>query len=746
MTSNWPKIMCVAGVAWSLALAAPAFDPPHTNTCLQCHATHGSPGGALTTYAGIENLCLSCHLAGGAASTQAFAAADQAVAWPGLPAGTAPAGTSHRWDSGRAGRTVFLGGAPIASSGTVAAAGLYTGAYDKAYTLTITASGAGGTARFTWNATMSGGGATNILTAPSVALNDGLSARFTDATNPAATSFRSNDQWRILVRTGLRDPTNRVLGYGMSNGVSCAVCHDAHSQKYAPFDTNAPAYGGAGTGRGRHYLVADNQAGQLCLDCHAPRSVTNSARGSHPVGIVITTGALYRAATNLPLDPATGKVLCQTCHDVHRSAASDGSLLRMTNGSAFCASCHRLADTATPASHFFATNAATLWPGGQYGTLFPAESNLAERGSCSGCHFAHGWPDAANPSTNYPVLLVDREESLCLSCHDTNGPAARDIRTPLLKAARHPVMTITNRHTNFEDGDPGAFGTTNRHSECADCHNPHQARTGYDARGVSYTLYGASRLIVTNGAAGTAPRYGFAATWDTNAPLWEYQVCFKCHSGWTTLPAGAKDLGLIFNPTNESVHPVLGPGRNTSSYMIASLTNGTGLPHLSITSVVTCADCHNNDSIPTSVSLVRYYTGAVPSGVHGAVSNANMNGKILRANYRVTTVTSYAATNFALCLICHSPSPFATTSENTRNDTRFNWHGRHMSDFDALCTDCHNNSHGTKGAQFAANTNYARLVSFSAAVTGSRTWTTNATGGSCTLTCHGENHNPETYP
>ena len=739
------------GAAWAAAwllAASPAFafDPPHTNTCLQCHSTHGAPGGSLTTHAGVANLCQSCHLAGGSAGTQAFAVLDQAVSWPGLPAGVSPAGTSHRWDASRAGRVAYLGGAAIASSGTVRSAGIYTGAYNKTYTLTITASGQVGSARFTWNATAPGGGATNILTAASVALNDGISAVFANATNAGVVAFRSNDQWRIFVRNDLRAPTNRTLAFGMTNGVGCSTCHDSHSQAATPFGTNFPAYTGNGTGAGRHYLTADNQAEQLCLDCHGLRGVTNAARGSHPVGLALTTGVFYHAATNFPLEAGTGRLRCLSCHDVHHSATSDGTLLRMTNGAAFCATCHQLADTQTATGHFNTASSGTLWPGGQYGTLFPAKSNLAERGACAACHFAHGWPDAANPTNHYPVLLVDREENLCFTCHDTGGPARTDVRAAFQKAMRHPVSLYTNRHTHLEDGSPGAFGTTNRHSECEDCHNPHQARRGYDSAGRSLTLRGVSRLIVTNGAAGTAPKYGFAPSSDTNTPVAEYQVCFKCHSGWTTLPAGAKDLGLVFNPTNESVHPIMGPGRNTSSYMIASLTNGTGLPRLSVTSVVTCADCHNNDSIPTSISLVRFYTGTVVRGTHGAVSNALMNGKILRANYKMTSSATYAATNFALCYICHSPSPFGTTSENTRNDTRFNWHGKHMGDYDAACVDCHFNSHGTKGALYAANTNYARLVSFGPAVTGSRTWTTNATGGSCNLTCHGENHNPETYP
>lgn len=723
-----------------------AIDPPHTADCTDCHMVHNAPGGSITAIAGNANLCLSCHVSGGAASARPFANADQTRAWPGLASNVLPGGNSHRWDAGPAGYVQVLGGATVASSGRVSSAGAFTGVYAKTYTITITTNGNVGVARFNWSATAPGGGAgTNLLTAATVALNEGISARFFNSSNGVA--FRSNDAWRIVVRSDLRFPTNAALAARMTDGfMFCSTCHDEHTQMNTPFDTNAPAYTGPGTGAGRHFLQMDNDQDQMCADCHRARAVTNVMQGSHPVGMTVVTGAAYRLpGAAIPLERATRKVRCETCHQVHFAPARDGTLLRLTNNVALCTSCHTLANTASPAGHFSPTNNFTLWPGGQYGSLFPARSNLVDRGACANCHTPHGWPDAANPTNHYPMLLADREENLCYTCHDANGPAHTDVRSVFLKASKHPVAS-TGRHTSFEDGAPGAFGVTNRHAECMDCHNPHQARSGYAANGAANRMLGVSRLVVTNGVAGSAPKYGFVPFTDMTTPFADYQVCFKCHSGWTTLPTGSKDLGIVFNPTNQSMHPVEGPGRNTSSYMIASLTNGTGFPRLTVTSVVTCADCHNNNSIPLTVSLVNTYTGTVVRGPHGSVSNALMNGKLLRANYKMTSSGTYSAANFALCYICHSPSPFATTSESTRNDTRFNWHGRHMVDFGAACVDCHYDSHGTKLALKAANTNYARLVSFGPAVTGAGTWTTNATGGSCNLTCHGENHNPETYP
>ena len=112
-----------------LGLLAPAglraSDPPHDMTksvqCISCHKTHTAAGGTLTLVAGNSNLCLSCHQAGGTASTKPFPPTAAALPNPGLPGTTAASGTSHRWDSGPAGHLMFGGGATTASSGTVGA-------------------------------------------------------------------------------------------------------------------------------------------------------------------------------------------------------------------------------------------------------------------------------------------------------------------------------------------------------------------------------------------------------------------------------------------------------------------------------------------------------------------------------------------------------------------------------------------------------------------------------------------------
>lgn len=81
-------ILCVTNYAF-------AIDPPHSTTqnvyCNSCHSIHKASGTGLTSNASNANLCLSCHVSGGTASTKRFDATMQAA--PGSK------GTSHRWDA-----------------------------------------------------------------------------------------------------------------------------------------------------------------------------------------------------------------------------------------------------------------------------------------------------------------------------------------------------------------------------------------------------------------------------------------------------------------------------------------------------------------------------------------------------------------------------------------------------------------------------------------------------------------------
>lgn len=666
-----------------------AGDPPHaTNNCASCHLTHNSPGNYLTGVAGNANLCESCHISGGTASAFPFSESDQALAWPGLPTSIVRRGTSHRWDSGVAGHIAFRGGAVSASTGIILPGGTYTGAYPKAYILIITNGGSVGASQFNWSTSLGTGNGTNIPTGTNISLNEGLTVTFVNGTG---TSFQVGDQWHIYVRPDLRSPTIGTLITDLNGQVTCSTCHDVHSQALPPYDTNAPAYGGNGTGAGRHYLYASNNLEQMCVDCHAARVVTNALAGSHPVGIVITTGLLYKTTSALPLETGSRKMGCMTCHKIHYAPSTDGDLTRMTNGLAMCVECHLLSDTTTPAAHFSATNPLTLWPGGQYGTTFPQRTNSTDQGTCVNCHHPHGWPVSTNTAVHYPKLLLDLEENVCFTCHDTNGPAIKRTQGDFSKAVRHPVLNT----------DP--LRGTGRSVECNDCHNAHKALSG----ALNYTNTATSaRTQVTNpikGVSGVTFNYSALTNFQTVATnLYtflpkpngatnslgatnEWQICLKCHSryGWTagTAPSGISsngsvakpfetDLAQELSPMNFSGHPIVtGLDNYPNSIAVGGkkglLAGALKAPwNINIGSqTMTCTDCHNSDA-----------SSPAAQGPHGSAAQfmlRTFSGGISPTNW--PNVTSFAA---SWCFNCHSDN--VGNSIHTRSE--------HSS---ARCYGCH---------------------------------------------------------
>jgi predicted CXXCH cytochrome family protein len=486
-TDSATRLRCVAlTMVLGLTLHCPrslAQDAPHSSAenlvCASCHLDHDIFGNQIGSAAGNVNACLSCHQAGGPASSHALVSGQQSRLWAAAtnqPAGT---GNSHRWDAGPAGRVDSVSGASTAG---IQAGGGYRGVYAASYAISITSGGKSGAARFNWTGTGPGAGrGTSVLTGTNVVLEAGLTVSFVDAGRGGP--FAVGDHWRIVVRPDLQAPTNPDMQRMMVAGaINCATCHDPHFQTAAPFDPTAPAYGVNG-GNGRHFMREANDQDQMCAECHASRFVTSTGAGSHVTGVSVPNMSDIHPPTSLPLDKSEGKMQCSTCHQVHNAADSDGMLLRKVSDRGLCTECHALANVTTaPAAHFNLSS-GVLWPGGQYGSQFPKVSDTSVRGSCLNCHQAHGWPNAASPSTDYPSLLVDQEEMLCFTCHDADGPAAKNVQTDFTRAYRHPVS----------DTDP--LRHTGRSVECRDCHNPHQAKSGSHKYTITATQY---RNTVTN--------------------------------------------------------------------------------------------------------------------------------------------------------------------------------------------------------------------------------------------------------
>ena len=407
---------------------------------------------------------------------------------------------------------------------------------------------------------------------------------------------------------------------------------------------------------------------------------------------------------------------------------------------------------------------------------------------CASCHTSHA---AKAPASLLSSALP--QTGICFKCHDSAGTGATtrvalQYADPLVPEDspttgsyyRHDAEASGSGHTL--DSDDEFSGVADRHSECADCHDPHaatgtesiQASEGWSAPG---QLANVSGVAVENGAAYAAPRYALLDGATTKVTL-EYQLCLKCHSGWTELPARdpdhpsrwAEDKGVELNPANDSYHPIEGPGRNQTAAMANSLsgTSPYKLWTFSTDSTVRCVNCHGD---------YRKADPAAPpaAGSDLAAHTSRYRGLLIQA-YRDRDLKPYtepyAAQDFALCYVCHAEAPFTDSSGNDRSDTNFRYHGLHLrgirnrgsldGDIDtasagrgnAICAECHFRTHSTAFAgDFRTSTRQtgtnAGLVNFAPNVTswdGYVDWTRSATkSGTCTLTCHGYSHEDKSY-
>jgi predicted CXXCH cytochrome family protein len=409
------------------------------------------------------------------------------------------------------------------------------------------------------------------------------------------------------------------------------------------------------------------------------------------------------------------------------------------------------------------------------------------RGACEQCHEAHA---SQGPETNlYPYALFADQDKICWTCHDGAVLSAADTRqafanTPPNTATdffKHPVSNLYGGQTPslYRAGAtaPSAFTGPNRHADCDDCHDPHAARNngspgqsvhrpaGAYGNLLSGALLGASGLQVRGWQGAGLP---FSAAASSVQPLtslttnYEWQICFKCHSSFTTLPVFTAvgsgnyqatkltsvlphqvreffDLGQAFNPNNLSFHPVTAVGRNTT------IPAGSFVAPWTTNSTMYCADCHNK-ALGTP-------------GAAGAHASANMHllerPQYLEENQHYLDPSRGAAVGedpAELCFTCHRWQTYAqktgsagadpATYTNFRQGSLTNLHTFHLGGRarGTTCYDCHD-VHGTN-KEHLINFNLAYVT---APLGSQAAYRTTSAGGSCNLTCHGQRHSPTSY-
>lgn len=426
-------------------------------------------------------------------------------------------------------------------------------------------------------------------------------------------------------------------------------------------------------------------------------------------------GDAVNGVQRLPDEPRGG---CSQCHDEHASrlgvptAGPYPYTLFAPDDNQLCATCHNgtgvlsiWQGAAAYSNSSHATSGGTVWPG-----PVPPGRPSSDAGKCVNCHDAHGRSDA---SGLVPAMAFAREEALCYACHD-GSPASTNVAAQFQKIYRHPVSTA-GKHDEAEGGDPlryAASPVNNRHSECADCHNPHAAaadRAAPSPPAASNRLAGTGRVRVLNGAAGTKPAYTFLGPGDASQD-YEYELCFKCHSSWTVQPATQSDLGVLLNVNNPSFHPVEGQGKNRN-IAPGAFVNGWTWDRLTY-----CSDCHTSDD-----TTVR--------GPHGSA-----NQYILKKPYTASSAFRTMSST-ELCFDCHAWATYAndSSSSTVKGYSRFNpsrfgeGHTFHVQQKRVPCYGCHASHGATARPALVATGRSPGLTSY----------TQTTSGGTCSPTCHG---------
>ena len=519
---------------------------------------------------------------------------------------------------------------------------------------------------------------------------------------------------------------------------NCLDCHKAITDK-----------AGVGPSGGRRQIVDANGNGTgLGGDFkRTSHHVTGSVPNATDCILCHYMGDHMRGAVKL-MDPDSGYLKVITYNPLVQSSVEN-----------FCINCHDADGAGGDVTPFSDNVTVPIFNK----TLWTASAHKAHPYTCMDCHDnGHG----SNKSTllapyDYTGLgtgtdVTNEEEGFCFSCHGAGGEASVKVHLSFANTntataiRKHDVTASYRKHTN-EEYLGTSFGGANRHVECVDCHTPHSAKA-YTAT-VAPTIY--NELI---GASGVNPIYTGAGaptgfTYLDNA-TYEYQVCFKCHSSYTTLPsylpagwsgtadavdglkklttggtntqiADSRDMAQEFNPSNASFHPIIAAGTNLN---INAATFQTGY---SYTSRMYCTDCHNDN---------QNATAGYGRGPHGSqnlhILDAGTGGN---SGYKsVHNAVNTSTTDF--CTKCHQAASYI--SGNT--SSRYGYHYYHVANkTQEGCYICHD-SHGSEQLHLI---NFSRNQTGGACITAVTTNTQAAfvhaagtAANTCNVTCHGTSH------
>ncbi len=476
------------------------------------------------------------------------------------------------------------------------------------------------------------------------------------------------------------------------------------------------------------------------------------------------------ASTGITADPLhkvalkQGTVECTSCHEPHQQNLDPVSLTFLARDNAngqLCLACH----TGTARTVNGRDNPLAQWNSSIHalsGNPINAGSGVTPyatvaQASCLSCHKSHTANGAAGllRAPDPPAAGMDAATQSCMTCHNGGTTLQNPLPNVFAEFAKkgHPFPTGSAVH---QTGEPVVL-VNNRHATCADCHNAHSS-----FQVAAFAAPPAIRSSQT-GVLGVSANDGTTVLPAAN----QYENCFRCHGtspgkqavqdyGYLPLRAvsAADRLNVIpeFMSTTSS-HPVTHaassqlaqPSLRSFMLNLDGLTPNSRALHTG-TDRLFCTDCHNADDN-------REFGGAGPNGPHGS-----QYSHVLERRYEFSQVAPAAAPGtpivnlfpnpdlsaggatpgpYALCAKCHDLN-------NLMLNTSFSQHSEHVASVGVSCSVCHTaHGMGSLSPSIAGD----RLVNFDVNVVAANGATpisySRLPTTTCTLTCHGFNHNSD---
>jgi len=304
-------------------------------------------------------------------------------------------------------------------------------------------------------------------------------------------------------------------------------------------------------------------------------------------------------------------------------------------------------------------------------------------------------------------MMPGNQEDTCFQCHGDSSAQSEAVRRRILKPrrrmanvradfqkiSRHPLSSQSGapRRSRFETSGRRGFVGPVSTVTCSDCHDPHYAVKS--VRSVSGSSRSVRRIEDSRGRSTT-----------------EHALCYRCHGSSTQSVRGLDDIQRRMSAGNRSYHPVEATGRNRR---VPSL-----IRPMTEQSIIACSDCHGSDQAG----------GA--RGPHGS-----LYAPLLKANFGAEDGLGESTHRYDLCYGCHNRSTVLSPSS-------FREHRKHVVEERISCHTCHD-SHGSP--------EYSHLIHFNTDEVrpnnkGQLRYDDLGNGrGSCSLSCHGTDHDNQKY-